>query len=162
MLGGHLPERSSTQKGRSTIYRITRPDRWYVLMLLRGTTWNPVDGGVYSLQLSGFGDTSVSATVISSTRTGGEQLLRLEVVGSVVPVLEMRVCEATIGDYVNMLLVPKTSIYRQDNTDGIVLVYGAERTFIPVRVVGDTEEGKVFIESTLPGVLSAGQTILVF
>ena len=44
---------------------------WYVLMLVDDTSWNPVEGASYALELNQFENTQVEATVISFTRSGG-------------------------------------------------------------------------------------------
>ena len=77
MVNGKKPENGVLQKGKTTIYRTVRDGEWYVLMLIRDSNWNPVEGAEYELRLENFKDTMVRATVTSFTRSGGELLVRL-------------------------------------------------------------------------------------
>jgi hypothetical protein len=161
MIGGSVPEKTSVQKGRTTIYRLVRQNAWNVLLLVGDTAWNPVEGQTYRLYLSGFDDTVVDALVVSSTRSGGELLIRLDVRADVTPVLYMRTCQAELGEYVNSMIVPQNAIYKLDGADGVVLVNGDSRLFVPVRIIRQ-ESGRAYIEALQPGFLSVGQTIMLF
>ena len=161
MYNGYKPEKSTTDKGKTTIYRTVRDGRWYVLFLVRDSAWNPVEGQTYELKLERFENTTVMATVESSTRSGGELLVRLSVSGSVKPVLYMRTCQAELGDYVSTLCVPSKAIYRSGDTDGVVVVDGTNQSFIPVNIIlrdGDY----VYISAIQQGLLYEGQTVRLF
>ena len=161
MYNGYKPEKSTTDKGRTTIYRTVRDGMWYVLFLSDDSTWTPVDGQTYELKLERFENTTVMATVESSTRSGGELLVRLSVSGSVKPVLYMRTCQAELGDYVSSLCVPSRALIRQDDMDCVVVVDGANQSLIPVNILlrdGDN----VYITAIQQGLLYEGQTVLLF
>lgn len=66
-------------------------------MLVRNTNWNPVEGTTYKLVLEQFTNTVVDAQVLSFTRSGGELLLRLAVIGDVRDVLYMRTVPGPAG-----------------------------------------------------------------
>ena len=134
MYNGYKPEKSTTDKGKTTIYRTVRDGMWYVLFLSDDSTWTPVDGQTYELKLERFENTTVMATVESSTRSGGELLVRLSVSGSVKPVLYMRTCQAELGDYVSSLCVPSRALIRKDDMDCVVVVDGANQSLIPVNL----------------------------
>ena len=161
MYNGYKPEKSTTDKGRTTIYRTVRDGMWYVLFLSDDSTWTPVDGQTYELKLERFENTTVMATVESSTRSGGELLVRLSVSGSVKPVLYMRTCQAELGDYVSSLCVPSRALIRKDDMDCVVVVDGANQSLIPVNILlrdGDN----VYITAIQQGLLYEGQTVLLF
>ncbi|MGN1021655.1 MAG: HlyD family efflux transporter periplasmic adaptor subunit [Aristaeellaceae bacterium] len=161
MYNGYKPERSTADKGKTTIYRTVRDGMWYVLFLSDDSTWTPVDGQTYELKLERFENTTVMATVESSTRSGGELLVRLSVSGSVKPVLYMRTCQAELGDYVSSLCVPSRALIRQDDMDYVVVVDGANQSLIPVNILlkdGDN----VYITAIQQGLLYEGQTVLLF
>lgn len=161
MYNGYKPERSTTDKGKTTIYRTVRDGMWYVLFLSDDSTWTPVDGQTYELKLERFENTTVMATVESSTRSGGELLVRLSVSGSVKPVLYMRTCQAELGDYVSSLCVPSRALIRKDDMDCVVVVDGANQSLIPVNILlrdGDN----VYITAIQQGLLYEGQTVLLF
>ena len=87
MINGTKPARDAIQKGRTTIYRLVKDGYWYVVMLIRDNSLNPVAGTEYELRLENFRDTTVKARVVSFTRMGGELAIRLSVQSSVLPVL---------------------------------------------------------------------------
>lgn len=161
MYNGQKPEKTTAQKGKTTIYRTIRDGVWHVLFLAKDTTWNPVEGQSYDLKLERFENTRVTATVESFTRSGGELLVRLVVHDTVKPVLYMRTCQAVLGDYVSNLCVPSRAIYRQDDTDGVVVMDGSNGSFIPVNIIfrdGDD----VYISAVQQGLLFEGQTVRLF
>ena len=161
MYNGYKPEKSTTDKGKTTIYRTVRDGMWYVLFLSDDSTWTPVDGQTYELKLERFENTTVMAKVESSTRSGGELLVRLSVSGSVKPVLYMRTCQAELGDYVSSLCVPSRALIRKDDMDCVVVVDGANQSLIPVNILlrdGDN----VYITAIQQGLLYEGQTVLLF
>ena len=161
MYNGYKPEKSTSDKGKTTIYRTVRDGMWYVLFLSDDSTWTPVDGQTYELKLERFENTTVMAKVESSTRSGGELLVRLSVSGSVKPVLYMRTCQAELGDYVSSLCVPSRALIRKDDMDCVVVVDGANQSLIPVNILlrdGDN----VYITAIQQGLLYEGQTVLLF
>ena len=161
MLNGEKPEQSVLQKGKTTIYRMIRDNYWYVLMLVRDSNWNPVEGAEYELKLESFKDTTVNARVVSFTRSGGEMVVRLAVQAKVSPILYIRTCSGELGDHVATLTVPARAIYYQDNMAGVVVVDGQYQTFIPVNIL-DRRDGEVYISAIQQGVLAEGQTVRLF
>ena len=161
MINGQKPEGSAIAKGKTTIYRMVRNGRWYVLMLIKNSEWNPVEGAQYDLKLENFTDTTVKATVMSFTRSGGELEVRLYVENDVKPVLYVRTCTGVLGDSVAGLTVPARAIFTQDNMPGVVVVDGDYEWFIPVNIL-DRRDGMVFIAAIQQGVLFEGQTVRLF
>ena len=161
MINGQKPQEGALSKGKTTIYRMVKDGRWYVLMLIRDNNWNPTEGAVYDLKLENFTDTTVKAQVMSFTRTGGELEVCLNVESSVEPVLYVRTCTGVLGDSVASLTVPARAIYTQDNMPGVVVVDGDYEWFIPVNIL-DKRDGMVFIAAIQQGVLFEGQTVRLF
>ena len=161
MLNGNKPGGSTLAKGKTTIYRMVRDGHWYVIMLIKDSTWNPVEGATYQLKLGDFKDTTVDAVVRSFTRVGGEMVVRLSVTGDVTPVLYIRSCTGVLGDNVSSLTVPKRAIYYQDNMAGVVVVENGYKVFIPVNIL-DERDGMVFISAIQQDVLYEGQTVQLF
>ncbi|MDO4483367.1 MAG: HlyD family efflux transporter periplasmic adaptor subunit [Clostridia bacterium] len=161
MIAGQKPELTTAQKGKTTIYRTVRDGVWYALMLVKDSTWNPVEGQTYELKLERVENTRVLATVESFTRNGNELLVRLVVHDSVEPVLYMRTCQAELGDYVQSLMVPKRAIYTQDNMTGVVVLDGANQLFVPVNILLE-DGGNVYISAITQGLLYEGQTVMLF
>ena len=161
MLNGQKPTEDLSSKGKTTIYRLVRDGHWIVLMLIRDSNWNPVEGAEYELKLENFKDTTVKARVVSFTRTGGELEVRLDVMSSVKPVLYIRTCTGVLGDSVSSLTVPAKALYSQDGMPGVVVVNGEYQFFIPVNVI-DKRDGLVYISPIQQGVLYEGQTVRLF
>ena len=161
MINGQKPKTAELTKGKTTIYRMVKNGRWNVLMLIRDNDWNPVEGARYDLKLENFTETTVKATVMSFTRTGGELEVRLSVEDDVEPVLYVRTCTGVLGDSVASLSVPSRAIYTQDNMPGVVVVDGDYEWFIPVNIL-DKRDGMVFIAAIQQGVLFEGQTVRLF
>ena len=161
MLNGAKPEQSALQKGKTTIYRMIRDGYWYVLMMVHDSNWNPVEGAKYELKLESFKDTTVEATVVSFTRSGGEMVVRLAVQAPVKPILYIRTCTGELGDNISTLMVPERAIYYQDNMAGVVVVDGQYQTFIPVNIL-EKRDGAVYISAIQLGVLAEGQTVRLF
>ncbi len=161
MINGTKPEQGVLQKGKTTIYRMIRDGYWYVLMMVRDSAWNPVEGAEYELRLESFRDTTVKARVISFTRSGGEMVVRLAVQAPVTPILYIRTCTGELGDSISTLKVPARAIYYQDNMAGVVVVDGQYQTFIPVNIL-DKRDGSVYISAIQQGVLAEGQTVRLF
>ena len=160
MLNGNKPGNNQS-KGKTTIYRLIRDGHWIVLMLIKDTNWNPVEGAEYELKLENFKDTMVKARVLSFTRTGGELEVRLDVMSEVQPVMYIRTCTGVLGDSVSSLTVPARALYTQDNMPGVVIVDGSYQFFIPVNVI-DKRDGMVFISPIQQDVLYEGQTVRLF
>ena len=161
MINGNKPEQSVLQKGKTTIYRMIRDGYWYVVMMVRDSGWNPVEGATYELKLESFQDTTVQARVLSFTRSGGEMAVRLSVQAPVQPILYIRTCSGELGDNVSTLTVPSRALYTQDNMVGVVVVDGQYQTFIPVNVL-ENRDGTAFISAIQQGVLAEGQTVRLF
>ena len=161
MINGQKPQGETLNKGKTTVYRMIKDGHWYVLMLIRDSSWNPVEGAVYDLKLENFTDTTVRARVMSFTRTGGELEVCLNVEDSVLPVLYVRTCTGVLGDSVSSLAVPSRAIYTQDNMPGVVVVDGDYEWFIPVNIL-DKRDGTVYIAAIQQGVLYEGQIVRLF
>lgn len=161
MINGQRPETSTAARGRTNLYRLVKQNNYAVLMLVRNTNWNPVEGTTYKLVLEQFTNTVVDAQVLSFTRSGGELLLRLAVIGDVRDVLYMRTCQAQLGEYVDCLLVPEGALYTQNNATGVVLISETAQNFVPV-TVHRQENGKAYVSPVQTGLLTAGQTVRLF
>ena len=162
MINGVRPETSMASRGRTDIYRLVRQNSYAVLLLIRSGTWNPEINGIYSLKLEQFTDTNVEARVLSFTRSGGELLVRLAVVGDVSKVLSMRTCQAEISKNAPCLSVPAGALYEHEGAQGVVIPReGSDPLFVPVTVVsrsGDT----LYVSAVQIGTLNAGDTVRLF
>ena len=161
MINGKLPEGNGPGKSKTTIYRTITDDVWYVLMLSHDLSWNPVKGQIHDLELNQFENTTVKAEVVDFTRSGGELLVQFKVEGNVESVLYMRSGTVHIGDNVNTMLVPSRAIYHQNGMDGVVVIDGSNRFFVPVQVIHSDGNDR-YVDALQPGLLFEGQEVMLF
>lgn len=164
VIRGIAPQQTTAvQRGSDPIFRTVIEDEWYALFLCTDKEWNPVVGEQYQMQLTGFDNFVLPARVESFTRIGGDLLLRMRVQSSVEPVLNIRTCGATVGDFVSGVYVPIRALYTMDNMIGVVVLEGGLQTFVPVTVISYPDENNAFVRPTLSGSpLSDGKTIMLF
>ncbi len=161
VLAGQQPPMTSAQRGRVAVYREVKPNGWYLLLISHDATWKPVDGQTLKVQLAGFEDHIVDGTVMSSTRTGNDLLIRLKVNGDVRPVLNIRTSQALVGEeYVSGYKVPLNALRDQGGQVGVVLT-DRGGIFVPVEVVTQNNEFAIILPMAV-GALGEGQKIRVF
>lgn len=163
VIRGAMPEQSTVSRGSDPIFRTVIEDEWYALFLCQDRDWNPVVGETYQMQLTGFDDYVIPAQVVSFTRIGSDLLLRMHVSQSVEPVLNIRTCGASVGDFVTGYSVPINALYTMDNMIGVVVADGGAQTFVSVTVISYPDADTAFVRPTLDGSpLTDGKTILLF
>lgn len=161
ILNGETPPMTTSQRGRTAVFREVNPNGWYLLLVCHDRNWNPVAGQSYKVQLEGFEAQVIEGTVSSFTRSGNELLVRMTVAGDVRTVLNTRTAKGEVSeDYVAELKVPIGAIHIQGNERGVVLTDGGG-IFVPVNVVLQDNEYAV-IQPITPGALSEGQKVRVF
>jgi len=169
VIRGIAPDIGTVEKGNEPIYRAVIEDEWYALFLCSNPDWNPVVGERYQMQLTGFEHYVVEGEIMSFSRIGSDLLLRMRIAGSVVPVLNIRTCDATVGDFVSGVRVPVDALYNyKDPTTGreaigVVVLDGGIQTFVEVIVISYPDEDTAFVRPTLNGSpLEAGKTVMLF
>ena len=156
-------KKDSLSRGMNAVFRTISEDEWYALFLCTDKDWNPVVGEVYSMWLTGFDNYEVKARVESFSRIGGDLLLRMRIDAKVDPVLNIRTCGATVGDFVTGVHVPINALYTYENMIGVVVLEAGVQTFVPVTVITYPDENSAFVRPTLPNSpLSAGKTVMLF
>lgn len=163
VIRGAAPEQSTVSRGSDPIFRTVTDDEWYALFLCTDRDWNPVVGEEYQMQLTGFDNYVLAAQVESFTRIGGDLLLRMRINSSVEPVLNIRTCGATVGDFVSGVHVPMNALYSYENMIGVVVLENGVQTFVPVSVISYSDENTAFVRPTLSGSpLEADKTVMLF
>ena len=163
VIRGVAPEQSTVSRGSDPIYRTVAEDVWYALFLCQDRNWNPVVGQRYSMQLEGFSNYVIEGEVESFSRIGNDLLLRMRVDSSVEPVLNIRTCAATVGDFVSGFSVPINALYTYDNQIGVVVLDGGMQTFVAVTVISYEDENTAFVRPTLSGSpLESDKTVMLF
>lgn len=162
VLSGQRLETDVVSRGRDPIFRTIKPEGWYALLVSSEKSWNPVPGQAYKMQLDGFDNYLVDATVESFTRSGGELLVRMQIDTNVEPVLNIRTCRVVVGEFVDGVNVPVSALYSQSNMIGVVVSELGTDTFVPVTVIS-RDEKTAFVRSIYAGSpLQAGKTVRLF
>ena len=160
IINGDAPAMSTAQRGRTPIYREVSPSGWYLLLISHDNSWNPIEGDMYRVRLTGYDDLVVDGVVHSYSRQGNELLVRMTVSGDVRPVLNVRTLQAEVGDRsVTGLWVPREALLIQSGMPGVVLADSGY--FVPVSVINQ-DDMYVVIESVSPGILAEGQKVRLF
>ena len=161
---GQAPEQSVVSRGSDPIFRTVAEDEWYALFLCQDRDWNPVVGERYQMQLTGFSNYVVDAEVVSFSRIGSDLLLRMRVDHqSVEPVLNIRTCGASVGDFVSGFNVPVSALYSYNGMIGVMVMDGGNQTFVGVTVVSYPDANTAFIRPNMEGSpLAAGKTVMLY
>ena len=164
VIRGIIPQQeTAAARGSEPIFRTVQEDEWYALFLCTDKDWNPVVGESYQMQLAGFDNYNLAARVESFSRIGNDLLLRMRIASSVEPVLNIRTCGATVGDFVSGFHVPINALYTYDNMIGVMVVEGGSQVFVPVTVISYPDEKNAFVRPTLTGSpLTDGKTVMLF
>ncbi len=123
--------------------------------------WNPVPGEIYQMIIESFDSTTVSATVESVTRAGGELLVRLSVPDSVEPVLYVRNCQVQLSTTTITYAVPQAALREQGGMVGVVVRFREGDYLVPVTVLS-TEGNLAHVLPVDSGFLYEGLTVRVF
>ena len=165
MYNGQAPtvETTVTVRNATDIYRMVRKDSWVVLMLCHEKDWTPIDGRTYNLVIESYDNHVLSATVLNSTRSGGELLVRLQVddTAFLESVLYLRSCQVRLGENVNSLAVPSKAIYVQDGLKGVVINTEGGEYWTGVRVIYD-DGTTAYVIPDNAGVLVDGMPVRLF
>ncbi len=161
MYKGNLPKSAALSRNEVAVYRLVRQGGYTVLMLCDDVNWTPTVGASYELLVESFDNTRVSATVESVTRSEGELLVRLSVVGDVSPVLYIRSCHVQLSESIYSLTVPANAITTVDGEMGVVVVQPDGNYFLPVTIISQ-DSNEAHIVPQLSNILSVGSVVLVF
>lgn len=169
VIRGVAPALDTVSKGNDAIFRTIIEDEWYALFLCSNPDWNPVIGEQYQMQLTGFDHWVVQGEVMSFSRIGSDLLLRMRVQSDVEPVLNIRTCDATVGDFVSGVRIPVDALYNYSDPNtgkesiGVIVLDGSMQTFVEVIVISYPDENYAFVRPVLSGSpLEPGKTVMLF
>ena len=169
VIRGLAPDIGTVEKGNDAVFRTIIEDEWYALFLCNNPDWNPVVGEKYQMQLTGFDHWVVEGEIMSFTRIGKDLLLRMRILDDVKPVLNIRTCDATVGDFVSGVRVPVDALYNYKDPNsgkeamGVVVLDGGIQTFVEAIVISYPDENTAFIRPAMNGSpLEPGKTVMLF
>jgi len=160
VLNGQTAGDSNDSRLTTNIYRIVNTDRWYMLLMTSDTTFNPVTGQSFWVQMEGFEDVIYQMTVESTLKSGKETLTVLSTANPIGPLLNQRRGNAIISAELSGLYVPAGAIMTENNLTGVYVYDGADGVFVPVQVISK-EGSNVLVSPTVDGTLVPGNYVLV-
>ncbi len=160
VLAGQAAGEANTSRLTTNIYRTVATDRWYVLLLTTDTSFNPVTGQSFWLQMEGFEDVIYQMTVDSTLKSGKDTLAVLSTANPIGPLLSQRRGNAVISAELSGLYVPAGAIMTENNLTGVIVYDGADGAFVPVQVVSPDGD-RVLVSPTVDGTLVPGNYVLV-
>lgn len=158
MYSGRIPETFQRARDSTDIYRLVRPYEWTVLMLADDVKWNPALGDTYQIMIESFDNTTVSGTVSSVTRSGGDLLVRLTVASPVEPVLNIRSCHVQLSTSMITYAVPNSAIVSKEGIMGVVVQFREGLFIVPVTVVSQ-DATQTYVVPQNPGHLYEGLSV---
>jgi putative membrane fusion protein len=159
ILAGRTPDVGSSRI-RQDIFRIVNPDKWYVILLSKDETWNPITGQVFTVQFEGFEGSPVSGTVIRMLKTDGEVMAQIEISKEIGPLINKRYGKATIGINLSGLSVPVKAISIQNGQSGVWVMDVPGGTFVPVEVLSSDSQNAI-VQPLVEGTLSIGWRVIL-
>ncbi len=161
MLKGNIPQPAARGKNAIDIFRLVRQYDWGALMLADDLNWNPVVGDKYRMLIESFESTTVSVSVESVTRSGGEMLVRLKADSAIEPILYTRSARVQLSKSVITYAVPASAIINQDGIIGVVVLYKEGPYLVPVEVVS-RDATQAHVVPVYAGHLYEGLTVRLF
>lgn len=157
LAGGALSSGSTTG---TPVYRIVNQDRWYVAIVNTDTSWNPVVGQEYYLQIQGYEDLAFTAAVTNVQKGAGQLLAVFEIDDPIGPLIYQRTGRAMLSITISGLSVTTKALAEQNGQMGVWLYDVPGGTFIPVEVLSN--DGKnALIQPLVEGSLDVGQRVLI-
>jgi len=151
---------SDTRSKHTPIYRIVNQNLWYVALVSDTTTWNPVVGQDYYLQMQGFEDLAYNARVTSVQKENNTVLAIFEITDPIGPLIYQRTGKAIMSTTFSGLSVTAEAIDIQNGQTGVWLYDVPGGTFVAVEVLssdGDT----ALIQPLVENALGIGQRVLI-
>lgn len=162
VLSGGTLDSDIVSRGKKAIFRTVRQDEWYAILVTHNNDWNPIVGQIYKMQLDGFDNYLVDATVESFSRSGSELMVKLKVISDVEPVLSIRTSRVAVGEFVDGLSVPTSALYAYQGMIGVVVTEASIDTFVQVNVVSYDENIALVTPAQAGSPLQAGKSVRLY
>ena len=160
VLAGRTPESAEQSRLEKNIFRIIKPDKWYVVLLSKDANWNPVNGQIFTVQFVGFEGSAFSGKVVRMLKAGGEVMAQLEMDSALGPLLNKRAGKAMIGINLTGLSVPVKAITVVNGQPGVTVSDVPGGTFVPVEVLSSDSQNAI-VQPLVEGTLAIGWRVIV-
>ncbi len=159
ILAGRTPDTGEFRLKQS-IFRIVNPEKWYVVLLSGDTSWNPVNGQVFTVQFEGFEGSAFSGKVVRMLKADGQVMAQLEMTSGIGPLINKRYGRAMIGINLTGLSVPVKAITMVNGQPGVTVSDVPGGTFVPVEVLSSDSQNAI-IQPLVEGTLSIGWRVIL-
>jgi putative membrane fusion protein len=160
VLAGRTPESEGQSRLEKSIFRIVNPDKWYVVLLSKDASWNPVNGQIFTVQFEGFEGSAFTGKVIKMLKASGEVMAQLEMDSALGPLINKRAGKAMIGINLTGLSVPVKAITVVNGQPGVTVSDVPGGTFVPVEVLSSDSQNAI-IQPLIEGTLSIGWRVIL-
>ena len=160
ILAGRTPDTGTDTRLQKNIFRIISPDKWYVVLLSKDTSWNPVNGQTFTIQFAGFEGSAFTGKVVRMLKASGQVMAQLEMDTDIGPLLNKRYGKAQIGINLSGLSVPVKAITVVNGQQGVTVLDVPGGTFVPVEVLSSDSENAI-IQPLVEGTLSIGERVVL-
>lgn len=160
VLAGRTPESEEQSRLEKNIFRIVSPEKWYVVLLSKDATWNPVNGQIFTVQFEGFEGSAFTGKVVKMLKASGEVMAQLEMDSALGPLLNKRAGKAMIGINLTGLSVPVKAITVVNGQPGVTVSDVPGGTFVPVEVLSSDSQNAI-IQPLVEGTLSIGWRVIL-
>jgi hypothetical protein len=158
VLGGATVSNSSRLT--SNVYRIVNPSRWHVLLLGNDSSFNPVTGQSFWMQMEGFEDVVYQMTVQEVLKSGSETMCIMYTDNPIGPLINQRSGRAVVSAELSGLYVPVRALRTENNLTGVYIYDGADGAFVPVQVISQDGD-RVLVRPTVEGTLVEGHYVIL-
>jgi putative membrane fusion protein len=160
VLAGRTPDTGTDTRLQKNIFRIINPDKWYVVLLSKDTSWNPVNGQMFTIQFDGFEGNAFTGKVVRMLKASGQVMAQLEMDTDIGPLLNKRYGKAEIGINLSGLSVPVKAITVVNGQQGVTVQDVPGGTFVAVEVLSSDSENAI-IQPLVDGTLSIGERVIL-
>jgi len=160
VLAGRTPESGGQSRLEKNIFRIVNPGKWHVVLLSKDTTWNPVNGQIFTVQFEGFEGNAFTGKVVRMLKASGEVMAQLEMDSALGPLINKRAGKAMIGINLTGLSVPVKAITMVNGQPGVTVSDVPGGTFVPVEVLSSDSQNAI-IQPLVEGTLAIGWRVIL-
>jgi putative membrane fusion protein len=159
VLAGRTPDTGDSRLQKN-IFRIVNPAKWYVVLVSKDETWNPVNGQIFTVQFEGFEGSAFSGKVVRMLKASGQVMAQLEMDTDIGPLINKRYGSAMIGINLSGLSVPVKAITMLNGQPGVTVSDVPGGTFVPVEVLSSDSQNAI-IQPLVEGTLSIGWRVIL-
>lgn len=158
LAGKPLAQQTRTARLRKNIFKVVSASDWYMLLYTTDTSWNPVQGQQFQMQMEGVNGYVFVGRVMELQKSGEGVLAQLQIDSDLGPMLNRRSGKVDIGVNLTGFTVPVKAIITENGQTGVIVSDAAGGTFVPVQVLL-TDADNALVDPLTQGNLIKGQRV---